>query len=335
MINRTAVSAVGASLQVESAGSAIGGGSDFAPTEPIGHSTRDPCPPPFSLLIPAWNEESRLSRNLGSLVGTFRSLGAEFEIIVIADGSTDDTERVALQFADEGVSVVRPPIRLGKGRAILLGSTLAKYSIVGYMDADCPVDALTVLHLADLARSKDCVIASRYLPESRIAAAMPLPRTLASRAWRRLVHAVLDLPVSDTQCGLKFFRIAALREVASQVAVAGWAFDASLLYHLGSSGHSLQEVPVIWRNDPDSKLYISRVAPIMFLALLAIRIANSRFRRLVPWKTVSAIASAIELGHRANANIPFFKGDGSTHEPAALADSLHASQLEPSAKPGE
>lgn len=267
-----------------------------APVVGSATGSKMPAVPSFSLVIPAWNEEGKLRRNLGPLLESLDRIAPSFEVIVVADGSTDQTRQVAAAFAGPHLRVVTPPGRVGKGRAILLGARAARYAVIGFVDADCPVTPEALVDLAARTQGCDCVIGSRYMPGSKIDEPMPSSRLLASRVWRSLVRATLKLSVSDTQCGVKFFRRRALEGASSRVAVSGWAFDASLLYHLNRAGRQILEVPVTWRHDPESKVVLGRVAPAMFLALLAIRVANSRSSALVPWRLVAVIADLMELG---------------------------------------
>lgn len=255
-----------------------------------------PAVRPFSLVLPAWNDETRLRSNLGPLVDELYAANSLNELIVVADGSTDGTTQAAREFTERGVVVLSPSARLGKGRAVLLGAKAAQTEVLAFMDVDCPVPLSTLVEMVRQTESADCIIASRYLPRSEILGHQSLVRAIASRCWRQLVRLILGLRVSDTQCGVKVFRRDALLRVSHAVAISGWAFDASLLYHMHERGYRIREVPVAWRNNGVSKLRLLRVVPVMLLSLIAIRLANSHIRPLLPWKTLSRAAALIELG---------------------------------------
>ena len=227
-----------------------------------------------SLVIPAWNEEARLPNTLEQYVPQLESCGLPFEVLVVVDGTTDRTPEVAARYALRGVRVFEFQHRLGKGGALMEGFRRARYSIVGFVDADTPVtpDDLTalLLRLSD----HDGAVASRWLPESNRRGQQPLSRLLLSKSWNTLTRIVLGLRVKDSQCGAKFFRRDPVLGVLPRVTMSSWAFDACLLFHFQRAGHTLTEVPVNWRDDPDSKLPIARVVPAMLLSLLGIRLMS-------------------------------------------------------------
>jgi glycosyltransferase involved in cell wall biosynthesis len=235
-----------------------------------------------SLIIPAWNEENRLAKTLARYVPSLRASGEPFELIIVTDGSQDRTAEVAAQWSDQGVRVVRSDNRLGKGGAIRAGMQVARYERVGFVDADGPVPAEELLAMFRLLERADCVVASRWLPDSRVLTPQPRRRRAFSRAWNLLVRAFLRIPLTDTQCGAKVFRRSAVAAVLPGMVVTNWAFDIDLLQQVQQLGGTTLEFPVTWTDDADSRLVISRAVPAMVLALVTVRLRTAPLGRMFP-----------------------------------------------------
>lgn len=227
-----------------------------------------------SLIIPAWNEERRLPGTLEQYVGLLEKYGDQFEVIVVADGVTDRTVEVAAEFAARRVRVLHFERQLGKGGAILEGFRSSKFDFVGFLDADAPITPVNLAFLlAELVESEG-VIASRWMHRSVGQGRQSFSRAVFSRIWNILTRAILDLDLHDTQCGAKFFRREAVLKILNQVTLTNWAFDASLLFHFKRAGFRIQEVPVNWIDDPNSKMRLERAIPAMFLSLIGIRLMS-------------------------------------------------------------
>lgn len=228
----------------------------------------------FSLIIPAWNEEARLPSTLDTYLPFLEAFGIPVEIIVVADGVTDRTADVAAEFKPKGVRTLKFDHRLGKGGAVIEGFRSARYDLLGFIDADAPVTAVSVAYAVSELVHADAAIASRRHPQSSAGRRPPFSRAVFSKAWNLLVRAFLGLNFQDTQCGAKFFRREAVMQVLSKVTLTNWAFDTALLFHLQRAGFRIVEVPVSWQADPDTKLNLERVAPAMFLSLIGIRLMS-------------------------------------------------------------
>ena len=235
-----------------------------------------------SIVIPAWNEASRLGPTLHRYVAAMQGRGEPFEIIVVADGRDDDTAGVARRFADKCVRVLEFPIKLGKGGAVLAGFAAARNDRVGFVDADGPVPEVELVEMIDLLGRYDCVVGSRWLPESHILRQERLPNVVAGRLWNMLTRTVLRVPVYDTQCGVKFLRRSTMESALRAVSLTNRAFDVDLLFHVRKAGGRILEYPVTWKHDPESRMPIARAVPLMLLSLLAVRLMNLPFARRVP-----------------------------------------------------
>lgn len=231
----------------------------------------------LSVVIPAWNEEKRLPTALDEYLPLLEAFGIPVEVIVVLDGVTDRTAEVAASYRDRGVSVLRFDRRLGKGGAVMAGFRRAKFELVGFLDADAPITAVSLAYLLSELGTHDGAIASRWHERSNRNRKQPFARLISSKAWNVLARAVLGLHVRDTQCGAKFFRRDAVLDVLDSVTLTNWAFDACLLFHFQRAGYRITEVPVNWSDDPNTKLKVDRVAPQMLLSLIGIRLMNSEF----------------------------------------------------------
>lgn len=237
--------------------------------------------PGVSLVIPAYNEEDRIARALSSYLPVLEKSGGPFEVIVVVDGQ-DSTENVVREFADRNVRGHLSGHRLGKGGALIEGFRLARYDIVGHVDADGSLRDADLRTLIKAAQKYECVVASRWLPDSRWIRPEPFMKRVASRGFNVLVRGLLGLRISDSQCGAKFYSASLLERILEQVTITNVTVDVGFLFHVMKDGVPIVEVPVTWDDDPRSRFSLSRLVPVMLLTLLGIRIMNSPMSKLVP-----------------------------------------------------
>ncbi|MCL5437141.1 MAG: glycosyltransferase, partial [Candidatus Thermoplasmatota archaeon] len=214
--------------------------------------------PGISLIIPAFNEEDRISRALDSYIPVLKATGFPFEILVIMDGN-DRTPEIVERYSHLGVTGFTYGSKLGKGGAVAKGVLLSSHDIVGYVDADGSLDAGDLAMMLNYALTYDCVVASRWLRESRWLRKEPLFNRIASRSFNIIVRGFLGIPVRDTQCGAKFFRSAIVKEVVTRAIVTNRTFDVDFLYHARRMGARMIEIPVRWSHDEDTRMPIFRV----------------------------------------------------------------------------
>jgi len=162
----------------------------------------------LSVIIPAYNEAPRIERTLEQLAGYLRAKVSEFEIVVVDDGSTDDTSRKVTLAAQKEprVRLVSLPANRGKGFAVRQGVVAAKGDVICFTDADLSTPVEEIEKGADgLRQGAPVVIASRRHPGSVISLRQGLLRDWIGRGFNRFVRALLSLPFEDTQCGFKCF----------------------------------------------------------------------------------------------------------------------------------
>ena len=233
----------------------------------------------LSLVIPAHNEETRIGPTLTRYTQAFADAFKErYEILVILNGCRDRTqevvERVAQQCPEIRWKTIYLPV--GKGGALIEGFSMARGELVGFVDADgaTPPDQFLRL-VARLESGGDGAIASRWVPGSMVLIKQSWIRRMASRIFNRIVRILFRLPYKDTQCGGKVFRREALKSILPHLRITNFAFDVELLYLLKKQGYRIIEVPIVWNDQKDSTLNLKRVAPIMFFAVLGLRLRYS------------------------------------------------------------
>ena len=231
-------------------------------------------PSGVSLIIPAWNEERRLPSSLDQYIPLLEGSHLPFEVIVVADGVTDKTVEVADHYSKRGVRVLRFGVKLGKGGAIIEGFKNARFDLVGFLDADAPIKPQDLSLMLSLLSIADGAIASRWVGGNFARSKEPISRLFFSRIWNLMVRGILGLPIYDSQCGAKFFRREAILNILPEVTLTNWAFDVSLLFHLSRSGARVEEVPVDWNVDFDTKMKLEKAIPAMFLSLIGIRLMS-------------------------------------------------------------
>lgn len=239
----------------------------------------------ISLIIPAYNEEDRISKSLDSYLPVLRESGLPYEVIVVMDGK-DGTHDIVLSYKSQAVKGFTFDTKLGKGGAVRKGIELSGYGRVCWVDADGSLIPEDLKRMIEVSENFDCVVASRWLKDSVWLEKEPLFNLAVGRVFNFLVRGLLHLPVMDTQCGAKIFRSDVAKGVLSTTVVTNRTFDVAMLYHAMKLGATIREVGVRWRHDHETRMPIFRVIPIMFITLLGIRVMNLPIKKYVPNRLV-------------------------------------------------
>lgn len=244
--------------------------------------------PGLSIVIPAYNEQHRLPGTLDELQRYRVRFEGPFEVIVVDDGSSDGTVNVVRSRAAELPWLVAlERSHTGKGGAVRAGMLAARHPWVILCDADLsmPVDEIDRF-LAALDTGCHIAVGSRVLPESR-RYAQPARRRLMSHVFNLLVRTLVVPGLRDTQCGFKAFRGDVAYDLFSHGYLDGFSFDVEILFLAYKRGYRLQEVPITWHFDADSRVRAVTDTIDMALDLLRIRYyaACGRYRRLAPSHT--------------------------------------------------
>jgi glycosyltransferase involved in cell wall biosynthesis len=206
-----------------------------------------PIRPIVSVLMPAFNEGPRIRANLLAVDRMFKAMGRPYEIIVVDDGSGDWTYEEAKAGAARKahIHVLRHAVNQGKGWALKEAFRLSKGEWVVFLDSDLDIDPsqLELFFTIQKAEGADVVIGSKRHPLSKLK--YPFKRKVISAGYFFLVKLLFQLPLRDTQTGLKLFRRAVLKTVFPKVLVKRYAFDLELLVLAHHNGFSIAEAPVI------------------------------------------------------------------------------------------
>jgi dolichyl-phosphate beta-glucosyltransferase len=226
----------------------------------------------LSLVIPAYNEEERLGDTLTKALDYFQMQPYASEIVVVDDGSQDRTAALVRDAFPQVHLVSYCPNR-GKGYAVKAGMLAASGEYRVFYDADgsTPVEEIDKLWPCFEAGA-DIVIGSRSLPESDVQVRQHIIRETTGRTFNLLVKIILGEPFVDTQCGFKAFTARSAQTVFSRQRLDGWSFDTELLFIAGRHGLRIDEVPILWRNSPRSRVRIVRDSARMFIELFRIRL---------------------------------------------------------------
>jgi len=228
----------------------------------------------FSVIVPAYNEESRIIPTLKRIHEYFKEKGSDFEIIVVDDGSTDNTALVVNDLSGRlrNIHLVRLSDNAGKGGAIKRGIGSARGALVLTCDADLstPVEEVEKL-LSYLRRGFDIAIGSRGLSQSDIVVHQPWYRERMGKIFNGFVRVLVMKGIRDTQCGFKLFHGDVARRLFSKSLIPGFAHDVEILFLAVKEGYKIAEVPVKWLNSPSSRVRLLKDPLKMFLELIRIR----------------------------------------------------------------
>jgi dolichyl-phosphate beta-glucosyltransferase len=216
-------------------------------------NTDYPCH--LTVVIPAYNEEVRLARSLPVILEYLHKQAYTWEVLVVNDGSRDDTVGVAERFGGDHVRVITNQPNRGKGYSIRRGMLEArgKWRLFSDADMSTPIEELEKFWpLTE--QGYDVVIGSRGLPESELAVRQPKSRELVGRVFNTIVQTFLVPGLSDTQCGFKLFSGEAANAVFPRQTLHGFAFDVEILMLAHRLNYKIKEAPVKWVNDPGSKV---------------------------------------------------------------------------------
>jgi len=232
--------------------------------------------PLLSIIIPAYNEESRLPETLEKIARFLDQQSYPAEIIVVENGSSDRTLAIAREFAaQDGRVRALHEERRGKGRAVRSGMLAAggEHRFICDADLSMPIEQVNRF-LPPQLEGVDIAIASREAPGA-VRYNEPEYRHLTGRVFNALVRWLALPGLQDTQCGFKCFRAEVVEEVFPRQTIDGWTFDVEVLYIARRRGYHIREIPIDWTFNPDSKVRVLRDSWRMFRDLLMIR-ANGR-----------------------------------------------------------
>ena len=228
----------------------------------------------YSIVIPAYNEGARLGATLERVLAYVSQQGEETEVIVVNDGSRDNTADIVRQFAASNpvLRLVENPGNRGKGFSVRNGILHARARVVIFSDADLssPIEELPKL-LKPLKQGADIAIGSRWLQSDLQTQRQPLHRQLFGRIFNLLLRTTLGLQFKDTQCGFKAFTAEAAQTIFPLQHIERWGFDPEILFLARKFGFKVREVPIAWGHSGGTRINPLVDGSRMFMEMLRIR----------------------------------------------------------------
>jgi len=228
----------------------------------------------LSVIIPAYNEEKRIPDTLINIDKYLRKQDYQYEIIVVSDGSKDKTAAIVrqLQVKIANLKLIDNKENHGKGFVVRQGLLEAKGDIRLFTDADNSTSIDQVEKMFPwFDKGFDVVIGSRDIKGAVLNPPQPFYRRFVGNVFNLMVQAIVGLwGIWDTQCGFKALSAKASQDILPRCKIDRWAFDPEILKVGRKLGYNIKEVPIIWVNDPESKVKLKGMIR-MGLDLLRIR----------------------------------------------------------------
>jgi dolichyl-phosphate beta-glucosyltransferase len=234
---------------------------------------------PLSVILPCYNEEKNIRRNIQYIHNYLTLRFSDFEIIVVNDGSTDKTAEELKRTRDK-IRVIDLKPNHGKGMAVKTGILESKGEIVMFLDADLaiPIEELPEF-LREIENESDIAIASRFIAQIKVLKPILWYRRLMEKVFRLLRMIIINnYDIQDTQCGFKVFTREAARKIFPLLTITGWSFDVEVIYLAKKMGLAIKELPVTLQNPPESHIRLVRDSWTMFWDLFRIRLNAWRGR---------------------------------------------------------
>jgi dolichyl-phosphate beta-glucosyltransferase len=247
----------------------------------------------LTLVIPAYNEETRLPRTLQQLREYLDQWGINYRVVVADDGSRDETPSVAASFGPR-FSTLSLSQNRGKGAAVRAGMLGASGRVAAFTDADLPYALKSLRAGYELIRDGHCQVAfgARDLENSRQLVHRKILRRAASAVFSQIVRFLISPDVTDTQAGLKLFSASASQAIFSRTSIDGFAFDAEVVFLTHYLGLSYRRIPVALVNEESSSLSVWRHTLPMLREVFQIRLRG--LRGAYPAMDHAAVASGTD-----------------------------------------
>lgn len=228
----------------------------------------------LSVVIPAYNEEERIEKTLLAVSEFLKKQSFDYEILVVNDGSKDKTAEVVLKLAGSipKLDLINNQQNHGKGWVTKQGILQAKGDVRLFMDADnsTTVDEIVKM-LPFFDQGYDIVVGSRRIAGSNIAVKQSSIRDFLGGVFRFIVHTLVPVGVTDTQCGFKAFSAQAAEAIFPEQTIFRWAFDVEILAIARKQNRKIKEVPVTWVNDGASHVKLGGMIS-MLLEVIEVRL---------------------------------------------------------------
>ncbi|MEO8648979.1 MAG: dolichyl-phosphate beta-glucosyltransferase [Acidobacteriota bacterium] len=247
--------------------------------------------PSLSIIVPAFDESERVGRSAEHILGYLQRSVPDGELIIVDDGSRDDTAEIAKavleSHPDVRSRVIRYEENRGKGYAVKTGLLESEGDIALFTDADLstPIEEAPKLIDPILTGEFDLTFGSRALDRSLIGTHQPWRREQGGKVFNLIVRVMTGMPFWDTQCGFKAFNMQKFRPLLELMLIDRFGFDVEFIYVARLHGLRLEEIPVVWNNDERSKVSVVRDSLRMFDEVRQIR-QNGRQGKYKRWPHV-------------------------------------------------
>jgi len=229
----------------------------------------------LSLILPAYNEGSRIGPTLDKIGDFLSKKSYDYEVILVDDGSVDNTIAVAEKsrlYKEDKLRIIKNGKNRGKGFSVKNGifNSSGEYILFSDADLSTPIEEVDKLFGA-INNGYDIVIGSRALKESQVIISQPWYRETMGKVFNLFVKSIVLKGFNDTQCGFKLFKSDTARYIASRLKIEGFSFDVEMLYIAIKKGYNIKEMPVVWLNSARSKVSPILDSARMFLDLIKIK----------------------------------------------------------------
>ena len=208
----------------------------------------------LSVVIPCYNEEKRIGETLSRIIPYLEQHTEEFEVLIVDDGSTDQTRSCVETLHDPHVRILENAQNQGKGYSVRRGILASNNDWILFSDADLSTPIEDLEKLRSYTDQYQLIIGSRALRESVIIEHQPFYRVLLGKTCNKIVQTLGLWGIKDTQCGFKLFSKKAAQDIFTKQYLNGFSFDIEALYLARRLGYTIKEVPVVWKNSPESKV---------------------------------------------------------------------------------
>jgi dolichyl-phosphate beta-glucosyltransferase len=225
----------------------------------------------ISIVIPVYNEAKRIEKFLSDVIAYLQEKTFTYEILIVDDGSSDDTIRVTESFLAHKLKgcyrFLKLPVNQGKGEAVKKGMLEAKGEYIFFIDADGSTSITEIdTFIPQFSPDYDVYIAIRTIKHEA-----PLKRKLFGYGYIYLTNSLLKMRTSDFTCGFKCYRRGVAQQVFALQTLTNWSFDAENLYVAKKYGYRIKEIPVYWKHYGGSKVKVLKNVIVCGFDLLHIR----------------------------------------------------------------